>query len=221
MCCCSPPRSRRDARPAHRGQLAGELVKRFLDAHLRAAFAAGLIEQRGQVLDVLRAEHGVDPRRLSGDALAVELGHAAADGDLQVGAFAFHLRPQADCAVHAFRRVLTHRACVHHDQIHVVVELLLFGGRHIPLAREHAGDALGIVHVHLAAQCVDLEHAPATALLPGLGGRKRALLLGHHVFVHTAYANGGRAQVTWHAPLLHRTSMERTRRPIAAFRRIG
>ena len=148
-----------------------------------------LVEQTRQRADVLGAEHGGDPRGALGDPLTVELGHATAHGDLQVRIAAGQFRPQTDRAVHTFRRVLAHGAGVEHDQIHILVGHLLFGGRHIAVLFQHTGDAFGIVHVHLATERVDRVHA--LAALPrrdtrvgGVRLLRGALRLGHHRFIH-------------------------------------
>ena len=176
------------------GQLAREIVEILLHLHLRVAFDAGLFEQLRQRADVLGAEHGIDPRRLPGDLLPIELRHAAADRDLQVRAFALHPGPQADCAVHAFGCVLAHRARVHHDQVDVMVEVLLLGGRNVAGFLQHAGDALGIMHVHLASERMHVEHAFASRRGSGVDGAfgqfRGALRLGHHLFVHSAHCIG-------------------------------
>ena len=66
--------------------------------------------------------------------------------------------------------------------------ILVLGCRHVAIGLQHAGDALGIVHVHLAAERVHVEYAlstrpPASYRFHRLQFRG-TLRLGHHVFIH-------------------------------------
>ena len=177
-------------------QLAWEVVEFLLHLHLRVAFDAGLVEQLRQGSDVLGTEHGVDPRGFFRDLLTVELRHAAADRDLQVRAFPLQFGPQSDGAVHAFGGVFAHRAGVHDDQVDVMVEILFLGGGHVAVGLKHAGDAFGIMHIHLASERMHVEHALAARggiVRRRFGQFRGTLRLGHHVFVHNApcYRQGG------------------------------
>ena len=169
-----------------RRQLAWELLKLVIDLDLRSIGGTVLVEQLRQVADVLGAEYRSDPWRLIGDFLAVKLSHAPANGNLQVRALTLHLRPQAHRAIHAFGSVLTHRTGVEHNEIEVMVIDLFLGGRHITICLEHAGNALGIMHIHLTTEGMDVEHALAAFLCCKvlIGFNRGALRLGHHVFVH-------------------------------------
>ena len=70
-----------------------------------------------------------------------------------------------------------------------MIHILFLGGRNIAGALKYARDAFGIMHVHLAAECMHVEHAPAPhgGRVDGRFGQFRGTLrLGHHVFIHNA-----------------------------------
>ncbi len=110
--------------------------------------------QRGQVVG---AEDDVQVRQLLHELLAVALTDAASHGDvaLLVGRAVSHGNVLHGCDLAVEPRIggLAHAAGHEHDDIG------LFNGadgqRAQPL--EHAGDALGVVLVHLAAEGVDAE----------------------------------------------------------------
>ena len=178
---------RADAGGAGGGKLARELPQLFSDLDLRLAGRTILIQQLGQIFDVLGTEHRGNPWRSIRDLLAVKLGHAAANGDLQVRPNQFDAIESANGAIHAFGCVLAYRTGIEHQQIEVIVIDLVLGCRHVAIGLQHAGDALGIVHVHLAAERVDMEYALSTLpqqAIGSIGCNRGTLRLGHHVFIH-------------------------------------
>ena len=100
---------RADAGGAGGGKLARELPQLFSDLDLRLAGRTILIQQLGQIFDVLGTEHRGNPWRSIRDLLAVKLGHAAANGDLQVRPNQFDAIESANGAIHAFGCVLAYR----------------------------------------------------------------------------------------------------------------
>jgi len=97
------------------------------------------------------AEHHVDPGRPLDDRLAVLLGQAAADRDLQ--AVLGLLAQVAEVAVEAVVGVLAHRAGVEDDDVRLTVR------PDVPCGLQQPGQALGVVDVHLAAVRADLVGA--------------------------------------------------------------
>ena len=70
-----------------------------------------------------------------------------------------------------------------------MIHILFLGGRNIAGTLKYARDAFGIMHVHLAAECMHVEHAPTPhgGRVDGRFGQFRGTLrLGHHVFIHNA-----------------------------------
>ena len=130
----APRRQRRRVRLV----LLEDLDDRALDARPR--------EQRGRVREVVRAEHDVDVRRRSLHELAVLLGEAAADRDLEVGPRVLQRLQSAEVPVELVVGVLADAARVEHDDVGRVEVV----GRLHALGREQARDALGVVLVHLA-----------------------------------------------------------------------
>jgi hypothetical protein len=94
------------------------------------------------------AEHDVDMRRPLDDEVTVLLGEAAADHDLQVGTALLQGLELAEVAVQLVVGVLTDAAGVEHDDIGIVQAR---GGAQ-PVCFQQAGDALGIMLVHLAPE---------------------------------------------------------------------
>ena len=81
------------------------------------ALEAGPLEQRRRVGQVVGAEHDVDVRRPLDDELAVLLGQAPADRDLQVGALLLQRLQAAEVAVELVVGVLPDAARVEHDDV--------------------------------------------------------------------------------------------------------
>lgn len=70
-----------------------------------------------------------------------------------------------------------------------MVEILFLGGGHVAVGLKHAGDAFGIMHIHLASERMHVEHALAARggiVRRRFGQFRGTLRLGHHVFVHNA-----------------------------------
>ncbi len=106
----------------------------------------------------MRAEHDVDLRRLVDDLLLFHLREAAADGDLHALVLALATRELAEVAIELGGRVLTNGAGVDDDDVGV------FGvGLNVARSEQRASDALGVVHVHLAAERAHVE-APGRAI---------------------------------------------------------
>lgn len=168
------------------------------DLDLCRLVVAGPVEQGRQRTDVVRAEHHVHPRGATEDDVLVLLGEAAADGDLHAGAALLDRGEVREVAVQLVVGVLADGAGVEHDQVRVVVGV----GPHVPGVFEETRDALGIVHVHLAAVGSDLITAHRAGALVGADSR-----LGQgdaHIDPgYVAYAN--RLVGSPHAPIrLHR-----------------
>ena len=105
----------------------------------------------GARAQVVRAEHDVDPAHLLLDPLAVLLGQAAADGDLQAGLGVHQLLQPAERPVEPLVGVLPDAARVEHHDVGV-----LHGGRRLhAVGHEQAGQALRVVLVHLAPERAD------------------------------------------------------------------
>ena len=112
---------------------------------------AGELDQIGGAMHVVGAEHHVDPRRLRADALGLVLGEASAHDDLHAGATVFDRLEHAEVAVELVVGVLPDAAAVeHHD-----VGVLGIGSRNETIGLEEAGDALGVVLVHLTPEGAD------------------------------------------------------------------
>ena len=109
---------------------------------------AGFVQQLGRPVHVVGAEHDVDVRRPPADRVTVLLGQAAADHDLEVGAGRFERLEVAERAVELVVGVLADAAGVEHDHVGLVRPL---GGLQT-VGLEQAGDALGVVLVHLAPE---------------------------------------------------------------------
>ena len=100
----------------------------------------------------MRAVNDVHPGGAVGDLLPLHLGQAAADGDLHARMRLLSGEQVAEVPVQPVGRVLADRAGVEHDQ----VRRLPVGGLHVAGVLEQPGDALGIMHVHLAPVGADL-----------------------------------------------------------------
>src|SRR5690606_26340147 len=93
------------------------------------------------------AEDHVHPGRAADDLAAVLLRQAAADRDLHAGAGVLHRAQVPEVAVEAVVRVLADRARVEDDDICGTA----LGCALVPRILQQTGQALGVVHVHLAA----------------------------------------------------------------------
>jgi hypothetical protein len=131
---------------------------RFLeDLDQRASAALGLAQQLGRAVDVVRPHHDVDVAGLGGDELAVFLGKAARHDYLTTLASVLPGPEVAEVAVELVVGVLADAARVEHDDVGIVLRF----GADQPVGLEQAGDALGVVLVHLApvgAQDVTAGH---------------------------------------------------------------
>jgi hypothetical protein len=140
---------------AGRGQRGGEFPQRLGDLDLGGSVVAGSLQQCRQRADVVGAEDHVDPWRPSQHRVAVLLGEAPADGDLHVGVGLLARSQVAEVAVQLVVGVLSHRAGVEHH--HVGVSALW--GAAVAGGLQQAGEALGVMHIHLAAVGADLVGA--------------------------------------------------------------
>ena len=110
-------------------------------------------QQPGRAGQVVRAEDHVDPADLLLDQLPVLLGQATAHGDLQARLGVDQCLEAAQGPVELLVGVLPDAAGVEHHDVglaHVVGLLHAVG-------HEHAGQALGVVLVHLAPERADDE----------------------------------------------------------------
>jgi len=108
-------------------------------------------QQRGQLGDVVGAQHHVDAGHALADTLALLLGHAAGDHQQGVGALALEGGQAADLAAQLLLGLLAHAARVEDDDVGLVGRACLG----VPRASQHLVHALGVVGVHLAAKGVD------------------------------------------------------------------
>ena len=151
----------RDRDPGRVGRLPpgrqqrGEGLQRLGELGLRLVPDPGPLQQRGQRGHVVRAVDNVDPGRALGDPGALHLGQAAAHRDLHALLLLRQQVPQV--AVQPVGRVLPDRAGVEHHH----VGGLAVGGGLVSRLVEQAGQALGIVRVHLAPVGADLIGAAA------------------------------------------------------------
>ncbi len=105
----------------------------------------------------LRTDDQVDHRGAAHDLLALGLGHAAGDGDLQGaaarGAALLHLADAAQLGIDLLGGLLTDVAGVQHHQVRVV----RLGGQGVAQRAQDIGHALAVVDVHLTAVGLDVE----------------------------------------------------------------
>ena len=102
-------------------------------------------------MDVVRAENDIDVRCLLADDVAVLLGQATGDDDLATVALLLPRLQPTERAVQLVVGVLADAAGVEHHDIGVG----LVGDRHVPIVFHEAGDAFGVVLVHLTPEGVD------------------------------------------------------------------
>ena len=138
----------------------------------------GAAQQRREHVDVVRAEHGVDPRGLFHDAVTHLLSEAAANCDLHPGACSLDGSELAKITEKTGRGVLAHGAGVDNDDVsaHVTGVGCARGGFGDSIDGNEAGllqqprHAFGVVFVHLAA-----ERAHR------VGARQRGAVLHHRI----------------------------------------
>ena len=122
-------------------------VGRVEDLSDRAGLPSLGDEGRGSV-HVVRPEHDIDVRRPLANQVAVLLGQATGNHDLQIGPRLLHRLEMTQVAVELVVGVLTDAAGVEHDHIGVVEAL----GRLQPVGLEQTRDPFGVVFVHLAPE---------------------------------------------------------------------
>ena len=105
-------------------------------------------QQLDGTVDVVRPHHHVDVPGPLVDEVAVLLGEAAGHDDLAAGALRLPRLEMAEVAVQLVVGVLADAARVEHDDVGVAE----VAGRDHPVGFEEAGDALGVVLVHLAPE---------------------------------------------------------------------
>ncbi len=108
-------------------------------------------QEPGRAGEVVGAEDDVDPAHLLLNPLAVLLGQAAADRDLQPGLGVHQLLEPTQRPVEALVGVLPDAARIEHHH----VRLLHGGGGRQPIGHEQPGEPLGVVLVHLAPEGAD------------------------------------------------------------------
>ena len=135
------------------GRVEGKRLERLEDLDLGALVVARPVQQGREAADVVGAEDDVDPRRPLDDGGAVLLGHAPADGDLHVGVVRLGRAQLAEVAVELVVGVLAHGTGVEDDDVGRLGALVHGHAGEVDVARclEQAGEALGVVDVHLAA----------------------------------------------------------------------
>ena len=154
-------------RVANGGQGGREDLQRLVDFHLRAARHACPLQQRRQVVDVVRAENDIHPRGLGDDQIAVLLRQTAAHSDLEIRVGLCGRAQLADVAVEPIVGVLPHGAGVEHHDVRVGT-----GRGDIPCCLQHPGHAFGVVDIHLAADGAHLVATRARRRRPGYGWRR-------------------------------------------------
>ncbi len=156
----------RNRHPAGVGRLAagrqagGKDLQRLQDLHLRLGVVPRTLQQDGQRVHVVRTEDHVHPRRLADDLAAVLLlRQAAADRDLHAGPAALGRPEHPEIAVELVVRVFAHRAGVEKNNDVRVVRIIP-AGADISGLLQQAGYPLGVVNIHLAAECPDCVSTP-------------------------------------------------------------
>ena len=134
-----------------RGREGVGVVGRLVPDLRDRAVLAGLMQQIDGPVHVVGAEHDVDVARLLADEIAILLGEAAADHDLQVRARVLERLEVTERAVELVVGVLADAAGVEHHDIGVVDRV----GRRHAVGLEQPGDALGVVLVHLTPEGAD------------------------------------------------------------------
>ena len=107
-----------------------------------------VVEQLGGPVDVVGAHHDVDVGGPLAHGVAVLLGQAAGHDDLAALALGLPRLEVAEVAVELVVGVLPDAARVEHDDVGIGQ----VAGRDEPVGLEQAGDALGVVLVHLAPE---------------------------------------------------------------------
>ena len=121
-------------------------------------------------MHVVGAEHDVDVTGPLAHDVAVLLGQAAGHDDLAAVPLGLPRLEVAEVAVELVVGVLADAARVEHDDVGVVE----VAGRDQPVGLEQAGDALGVVLVHLAPERAH-DVAPRLHDGPGYRWRRAAL----------------------------------------------
>ena len=166
---------------ARRRQLGGKRRGGVEHLHLMAALLDGRFDQTGKRAEVVRAEDHVEMRQFLDELLAVALADAASHGDDALrkrrARAQRHVFERGHLAVQARVGRLAHAAGHERHDVGVFDRL----DRQRAKALEHAGDALGIVLVHLASERADAEREVRERGLHGrVSGRRRAVLSVDH-----------------------------------------
>ena len=129
-----------------------ERVRGSVEVDGRGGAAARGPQQLRNARDVVRPDEEVDLGRTVEDGAALELGHAAPDADDELAAVLDLLQP-AQRVEQLLRGLLAHRARIDEDEVRVR------RARRAPMAfgQQQPRDLLGVVHVHLAAERLDVE----------------------------------------------------------------
>src|SRR5690625_5104660 len=104
----------------------------------------------------MRTEDHVDPGGAIHDCGAIFLSEAATDRDLHARALSLDCRQLAQIAVEFIVGVFAYRTRVENDNIYFAVLNLVLVSSHISGFFEHSRQSLGVVDVHLAAECAHL-----------------------------------------------------------------
>ena len=167
-----------------------------------------LAGERRQLGDVVGPDDEIEMADAREELLALLLRDAAGDGEDEVGVLRLERRELADLAAELLLGLLAHAARVEDDEVGLLGGL---GAR--PAARaEHLLHAIGVVHVHLAAEGVDEIEAgqSRTRLAPESGGVMDASVTRHgHDSQRSNRLHFGSAAAS--------TSATQTRRPYAGW----
>ena len=148
------PTPRTEARGRRRDRAAGcspRLGRRGVEDLHDGALGLRPAQETGRTGQVVGAEDDVDPAHLLLNALAVLLGQAPADGDLQTRLGVDQLLQAPQRPVEPLVGVLPDAAGVEHDHVGV----LHGGGRRQAVGHQQPGEPLGVVLVHLAPEGTD------------------------------------------------------------------
>ena len=133
-------------RLAARGQGGGEDLETLQDLDLRLLGDARPLQEHRQGTEVVGAEDRIDPGGAADHLTAVLLREAATHGDLHARVSGLDRCEMSEVAVEPVIGVLPHRTGVEDDQI----SLIAVWDADIAGRFEDAGDALGVMSIHLA-----------------------------------------------------------------------
>ena len=128
-------------------QVRGKLHQRLGDLHLRLLLDASTLKQDRQRAEVVRAEHHIHPRGLADDLALVLLRQAPSYRDLHARVLLLHRHQVRQISVQLVVGVLAHGTGIEDQHIRIRA----CRGPDITGTLEQPRQALGVVHIHLAA----------------------------------------------------------------------